>query len=308
MYDVIVVGGGPAGLSAALVLGRCNRRVLMIDSEEYRNRDARTMHGFLSRDGTPPDELLRIAREQLTPYPVERITGRVVRAEQRDRGFTLHLADERTAAARKLLLATGVVDDLPDIPGLRPLYGKSVHLCPYCDAWELRGQPLAVHGGEGAQLALSLRTWTDDVVLLTDGAGAPGGEAAELLAAMQVRVIDTRVRRLVGEAEALTAVEFVDDTTLRRRALFLKLGKQHQKTDLPRQLGLDVCEASDGVEVDVRARTCVPGVYVAGDASVDVMFAVVAAAEGATAAFALNCELQAEEQARAQELLRARGR
>jgi thioredoxin reductase len=308
MYDVIVIGGGPAGLSAALVLGRCNRRVLVIDSEEYRNRDARAMHGFLSRDGTPPDELLRIAREQLAPYPVERITGRVIRAERGERGFTLRLADERTAEARKLLLATGVVDRLPDIPGLRPLYGKSVHVCPYCDAWELRGQPLAVHGDGGAQLALSLRTWTDDVVLLTDGTGAPDGEQAELLAAMQVRVIDTPVRRLVGDGGELETIEFADGSELRRRALFLKLGKQRQRCDLPHQLGVRVGEDDDGAEVDVRARTCVPGVYVAGDASVDVMFAVVAAAEGATAAFALNRELQEEEQARALQQLRARGR
>ena len=308
MYDVLVIGGGPAGLSAALVLGRCARRVLLVDSEQYRNRDARTMHGFLSRDGARPSELLQIAHEQLAPYPVERIKGRVTAADRGERGFVLRLDDGRTVAGRKLLLATGVVDQLPEIEGLREMYGKSVHLCPYCDAWELRGQPLAVHGGEGAKLAASLRTWSDDVVLLTDGAGAPAGEEAELLAAMQVRVIDARVRRLVGRDGQLERVEFCDDTSVARRAIFLKLPAQRQRCDLADQLGLAICEASNGIEVDVKAATCVSGVYAAGDASVDVMFAIVAASEGATAAFALNAELQAEEQEAALRALRERPR
>ncbi len=294
MYDVIVVGGGPAGLSGALVLGRCNRRVLMCDSKEYRNRDSRAMHGFLSRDGTAPDELLRLAREQLAPYAVEHITARVTGGRRGPRGFTLELADGRTVEGRKVLLATGVVDRLPELPGLAELYGKSVFVCPYCDAWELRGRPLAVHGEEGAKLALSLRTWTDDVVLLSDGAGAPTGEEAERLAA-GVRVIDARVERLVGAQGQLERIEFRDGSSLRRSAMFLKLPKQAQRSDLAQQLGAAVREEC-GVKSGLKAETTCSGVFVAGDASVDLMFAIVAASEGATAAFAINCELQDEEQ------------
>lgn len=296
MYDVIVVGGGPAGLSGALVLGRCNRRVLICDSREYRNSDSRAMHGFLSRDGTPPSELLRIAREQLRPYPVEHISARVTEASRTATGFSLRLADGRTVESRKLLIATGVVDRLPELEGLRPLYGKSVFVCPYCDAWELRGRPLAVHGAEGAKLALSLRTWTDDVVLLTDGAPAPDGEEGERLAAAGVRVIDAPVQRLVGEAGQLQRVEFADGSSLRRRAMFLKLAKQTQQCDLAEQVGAEVGHEC-GIKSGLRAETTRSGVFVAGDASIDLMFAIVAASEGATAAFAINNELQEEEQA-----------
>jgi thioredoxin reductase len=294
MYDVIVIGGGPAGLSAALVLGRCKRKVLVCDSQQYRNSDSRAMHGFLSRDGTNPQELLKIAREQLAPYPVEHVTARVTRARRDDDGFHVALADGREVEAKRLVLATGVVDDLPDIEGLKPLYGKSVHLCPYCDAWELRGQPLAVHGSEGAALAMSLRTWSEDIVLLTDGAPPPDEEEGERLAAMGVRVIATRIRRLVGTDGNLERVEFEDGSSLRRRAMFLKLTKG-ARSELAEQLGVGVSE-DDGIKCGGKARTSVPGVFVAGDASIDLMFAITAAAEGATAAFAINCELQAEEQ------------
>jgi thioredoxin reductase len=252
------------------------------------------MHGFLSRDGTDPQELLKVAREQLTPYPVERVTQRVTMARRKNGGFHVALADGREVEARRLVLATGVVDDLPDIEGLGPLYGKSVHLCPYCDAWELRGQPLAVHGPDGAALALSLRTWSEDVVLLTDGAPPPDGEEGERLAAMGVRVIDVPIRRLVGTDGELERVEFVDGSSLRRRAMFLKLSKA-PRSELARQLGVGMNE-DDGIKCVDKAATTVPGVFVAGDASIDLMFAIVAAAEGATAAFAINVELQAEEQ------------
>lgn len=297
MYDVIIVGGGPAGLSAALVLGRCNRSVLLCDSGEYRNEGSRAMHGFLSRDGVAPAELRRIAREQLAPYPVEIVDRRVARAARTRGGFSVQFTDGARADGRKLVLATGLVDPLPELPGLAALYGRSVFVCPYCDAWELRGQPLGVHGGEGAALALSLRNWTDDVVLFTDGAGPPKEEDAQRLRAAGVRVVDTRVAGLVGRAGVLERVELEDGSAVRRRALFLKLSGQRQRSDLVHQLELEV-DDEDGVAVGKHEATHVPGLHVAGDASRDVLFAVVAAAEGATAAFGVNCELQEEDQSR----------
>lgn len=295
MYDVIVVGGGPAGLSAALVLGRCNRRVLLCDSGRYRNDRSRAMHGFLSRDGSSPAELRRIAREQLAPYPVRLVEAEVTGAARTERGFRVQLRGHGQAEARKLLLATGLSDELPALPGLDELYGRSVFICPYCDAWELRGQPLGVHGGAGAALAMSLLTWTEDVVLFTDGAGPLDPEHADRLAAADIRVIDTRVTGLVGRGGSLERVELADGSSVRRRALFLKLSGQAQASPLARQLELPVSDA-DGVRTGDRECTSIAGLYVAGDASRDLLFAVVAAAEGATAAFGINCELQAEEQ------------
>lgn len=295
MYDVIIIGGGPAGLSGALVLGRCDRRVLLLDSGQYRNSSSRAMHGFLSRDGTSPMELLRIAREQLAPYPVERVEARVVRAARAPEGFSVTLMDGTEVAARKLLLATGVSDVLPELEGLAALWGKSVFVCPYCDAWELRGQTLGVHGAGGAELALSLRTWSDDVVLFTDGGEPPSADEARRLAAAGVRVVEDRVLRLVGRDGILERVELEGGRDEPRRALFLKLSQQ-PRSDLAEQLGLPIAGAR--TDTGARESTRVPGLYVAGDASRDLMFAIIAAAEGATAAFAINCELQEEDQAR----------
>ncbi len=295
MYDAIVVGGGPAGLSAALVLGRCNRRVLLCDSGRYRNEHSQAMHGFLSRDGTPPAELRRIGREQLAPYSVKIVDAEVTSATRTDRGFRVQLGGGGQAEARKLLLATGLVDVLPEIPGLDELYGRSVFVCPYCDAWELRGQPLGVHGGGGAALALSLLTWSEDVVLFTDDDGWPRPEDADKLAAAGIRVIDTHVTRLIGRNGVLERVELADGTSVRRRALFLKLAGQGQRLALADQLELPVSDQK-GVRTGDRECTSINGLYVAGDASRDLLFAVVAAAEGASAAFGINCELQAEEQ------------
>lgn len=295
MYDVIVVGGGPAGLSAALLLGRSNRRVLVCDSGQYRNGASRAMHGFLSRDGTPPAELRRIGREQLAPYAVEFTEARVTQAARAGDGFTLALEGGARVRSRKLLLATGLVDELPPLVGLDALWGKSVFVCPYCDAWEVRGAPLAVHGAGGAALALSLLDWSDDVVLFTDGSSLAADEADQLAAA-GVRVREERVARLVGAGGVLERVELVGGGAEPRRALFLKL-TQRQRSNLAAMLAVPVSE-QQGVETGKRESTPVPGLFVAGDASRDVMFAIVAAAEGATAGFAINTELQAEDRAR----------
>jgi thioredoxin reductase len=147
-FEIIIVGAGPAGLSAALILGRCRRRVLVCDSGKPRNAASRAVHGFLSRDGTPPPELLDCAREQIRPYrTVTMLQTEVVDAEQSAEGFAVLLANGSSYFAPKLLLATGVVDELPAITGIDRFYGRSVHHCPYCDGWEWRDQPLAVYGG-----------------------------------------------------------------------------------------------------------------------------------------------------------------
>lgn len=296
MHDVIIVGGGPAGLSAALLLGRCNRRVLVCDSGQYRNARSRGVHGFLSRDGALPGELLRISREQLAPYDVELLRCRVEQAARIDRGFALTLQDGRRLTGRKLLLATGIVDILPPIPGLDALWGTGALACPYCDGWELRGQPLAVYGAGASALALALKTWSEDVVYLTDGEALADDDAASLRD-HGVALEPTAVRRFVGDDDGrLEHVELADGRRLARAAVFVKHGRR-QSSDLAAQLGVPV-DDDDGVARGRSESTSITGVYVAGDASCDRLFAIIAAAEGVTAALAIHDELRREDHQR----------
>jgi thioredoxin reductase len=295
MFDVIIVGAGPAGLSAALMLGRCRRRVLVCDTGRPRNAASRAMHGYLSRDGIPPAEFLTIACEQMQQYStVELRDAEVVQAECHDGRFHVTLRDGVRLASRKLLIATGVVDNLPDIPGFRELYGVAVFHCPYCDGWEVRDQPLAVYGrgARGLGLALELTAWSRDIVLCTDG--PPEIDAADLSRLTRNGIVlrDDRVARLEG-AGALDRVVFESGETLARRAVFFTTG-QTQQSELARRLGCEINEKGT-VRTGKYETTHLTGLYVAGDASRAVQWVVVAAAEGAEAAFAINTDLLAED-------------
>ena len=295
MYDVIIVGAGPAGLSAALMLGRCRRRVLVIDSGSPRNAASRAMHGFLSRDGMPPREFLTTAREQMRRYDtVELRDGCVVEAECREGTFHVTLEDGAQHDARKLLIATGVVDNLPDIPGFRELYGLSVFHCPYCDGWEVRDQPLAVYGrgARGLGLSLELTGWSRDIVLCTDGPSELDADAVQRLTRNGVVVREDRVARLEG-AEAVERIVFESGEAIARRAVFFTTG-QTQQSQLARLLGCEISEKGT-VRTGKYEATHLAGLYVAGDASRAVQWVVVAAAEGAEAAFAINTDLLKED-------------
>jgi thioredoxin reductase len=297
MYDAMVVGGGPAGLSAALVLGRCRRSVLLCDGGSYRNDATRAMHGFLSRDGIAPAELRRIGREQLAPYGVEVRDVLVEGAWKEGEHFALLLSGGEKVVGRKLLLATGIIDCFPEIPGLRELYGKSVHHCPYCDGWEQRDRPLAVYGPgpSGVQLALTLLRWSADVLLCTDGPATFSREDGELLARHGIAVREERIARLEGQAGRLERIVFVEGGGIARSAMFLKVDKV-QRSDLAEKLGCDVSRQQGVGTPGKFEETRVKGVFVAGDASQDLLLAIVAASEGAQAAFGINTELQREEQ------------
>jgi thioredoxin reductase len=292
MYDVIIVGAGPAGLSAALMLGRCRRRVLICDTGRPRNRASQALHGFLTRDGIAPREFLTLARGDLEKYDsVELRDVEVADAVCRDSQFEVTLATGERLCSRKLLLATGVVDNLPAIDGIRDLYGRSVFHCPYCDGWEVRDQPLAIYGnGErGLGLSLELTAWSRDLVLCTDGPAEIEADDLARLSRNGVGVRQEHVSKLEGAGGILQHIVFEDGRRLARRALFFTTG-QSQRSDLLVRLG---CEFNDKgtVRTGKYESTHLPGLFVAGDASRAVQWAVVAAAEGAEAAFAINTDL-----------------
>ena len=295
-FDCIIVGGGPAGLSAALMLGRCRRRVLLCDLGEQRNLRAREMHGYPTRDGTPPTEFYRMARAELGRYgTIECREVEIVEASKEGRSFVLAAADGARLTTSKLLLATGVVDELPDLEGLEALYGTSVHHCPYCDAWEWRDRPLAAYGGgqQGPELALSLLAWSADVLLCTGGSPIPP-EAAGRLSAVGIRVVEKPVIRLEGREGMLQQIVFHGGDSVARNALFVCVG-QRQRSPLAERLGCRFTEKG-AVATGKCEATNVPGLYVAGDASKEAQFVVVAAAEGAEAGMAIHKALLEEEQ------------
>ncbi len=297
LYDVVIVGAGPAGLSAALILGRCRRSVLVCDTGRPRNAAAHALHGYLTRDGIPPLEFLSIARAELEPYDTVtlrkvEVTDATCREDQR---FDVVLGDGGTVRARKLLLATGVVDNLPRIDGFREMYGTSVFHCPYCDGWEVRDAPLAIYGrgARGQGLSLELTAWSRDLVLCTDGPAEIDGDGLARLERNGIAIREERLARLEGRDGVLEHVIFEDGSRLARRALFFTTG-QWQRSDLSVRLGCEVNEKGT-VRTGKYETTHLNGLFVAGDASRAVQWVVVAAAEGAEAAFAINTDLIQED-------------
>jgi thioredoxin reductase len=296
LYDVIIVGGGPAGLNAALLLGRCRRRVLLCDNGQYRNAASHALHGFLSRDGIEPAELLRLGREQLHTYPNVEYRSITVTDVSREEGkFTIMLSDNARVTSRKLLLTTGVIDKLPEIEGIEALYGQSVVHCPYCDGWEVRDQPMAAYGtGKIARrLVLELTVWSRDLVLCTDGPSDLNEEDIDHISRNGIPIREERIVRLEGNDGQLERIVFANGESLPRRAMFLKPEEQ-QRSDLAAKLGCDF--TSRGVaRTGEYEETNVPGLFVAGDASRRVQLAIVAAAEGVEAAYAINNALIKED-------------
>ena len=295
--DVIIVGAGPAGLSAALVLGRACRQVLVFDTGRPRNYATRSLHGFLSRDGVDPFELRRLGLEDLQPYDTVRVEhAEVIHATRLPDGtFRVQIVDGREFVARRLLLATGVSDNLPDVPGFEQMYGRSIFHCPYCDGWEVRGQPLAVYGcnKRGFGLAVELLGWSRDIVLCSDGACELDHGELAMLQRNGIRVREDRITRLEGHDGQLERIVFDNGEALPRRAMFFTTG-QIQASRLANSLGCEF-NAKGTVRTGPYEMTHVPGLYVAGDASRNVQWVIVAAAEGAEAAYAISQDLIKEQ-------------
>lgn len=291
-YDVVVVGGGAAGLSAALVLGRARRRVAVVDGGEPRNAPATHMHGYLSRDGMPPADLVAIGRDEASSYGVELIAGRVVSI---DPGFAITLADSQTLEARRLLLATGATDELPPIPGVRERWGNDFLHCPYCHGWEVRDQPLGVLGTNSGSVehAQLVRQWTDDLIFFTHTHDLTDAEREEL-EARDIRVVEGEVRELIVEDDQLRGVVLGDGRTVERAALFVQPETRPRLGGLLEQLG---CESDDlgFVRVDIAGRTSVPGVWAAGNIANPRAQVITAASEGSAAAISINADLVEED-------------
>jgi len=267
--------------------------VLLCDAGAPRNGRARELHGYLTRDGTPPLDLLRLGRQELTSYGIELREVRVTGIDNNPDGFTVAMADGRAAEARTVLIAGGVSDTWPDIPGLDECYGISAHHCPYCDGWEEREKTIAVIGNRasGSALALSLKTWTDKVVFCTNGRARLQPAHRLQLAAHAIEVREGRITRVEHDRGRVTFLALDGADRIACDAIFMST-QQRPQCDLPKELGCAL-NRQGLVKTDRLGQTCVPGLYVAGDASHDVQFVVVAAAEGAKAAVAINKALQA---------------
>jgi thioredoxin reductase len=294
-YDVIVVGGGAAGLSAALVLGRARRRVAVVDAGAPRNAPAAHMQGFLSRDGMPPADLLAAGRAEVRVYGAELIDDRVAAI---DDGFVVRLARGRALGARRILVATGVRDELPDLPGVRERWGRDLLHCPYCHGWEVRDQPLGGLGTrpDAVQHALLVRQWSDDVVFFGHTLDLAEDELVGL-EARGVRIVPGEVERLVVAADRLTGVALVDGPVIPRAAVFVRPVNVPHDDGLLAGLGCDLDHAGFPV-VDPTGRTSVAGVWAAGNV-VDPRFQVITSAgAGSAAAIAINADLVQEDVAR----------
>ena len=288
-FDVLIVGGGPAGLSAALILGRCHRTALLCDVGHQRNLRSHAIHGLLGREGRSPAAFLDEARAELSRYRSVSVRDTLVEGiTPAAEGFEFVCRDGTAGRAAKVLLASGLVDELPDVAGIQPLYGISVHHCLYCDGFEYAGKPVAAYGkgDKGAELAIMMKHWISDVVACSDGTEV-STKVARKLKEYNIPLRSEPIQSLQGADGELTSILFENVTALARSGLFFSTGC-HQASDLSKRLG---CKRNDkgGVVIDPDTEeSSVPGIYVAGDVSRDVLLVAVAIGEGAQAAVAIN--------------------
>ncbi|MBA2560752.1 MAG: NAD(P)/FAD-dependent oxidoreductase, partial [Propionibacteriales bacterium] len=305
-YDVVVVGGGAAGLSGALALSRARRSVLVVDAGDPRNLPAGHVHNYLGREGIPPAQLLAIGRAEVASYGGELTGGRVVSAqalEGDETGFVVTLDDGRVVRGRRLLVTTGLVDELPDIPGLRERWGRDVLHCPYCHGWEVRDQALGVIASNGfaPHGALLFRQWSNDVTLFLNGGPVPPHDEAEQLAARGVTVEEQPIDGLVVEDDRIVGVRLASGEVVTRQALVVS-PRMVARSEVLSSLGIEAVEQEmNGVvfgtvaPADPTGATSVPGVWVAGNVA-DLRAQVISsAAAGLNVAAMINADLIAED-------------
>jgi thioredoxin reductase len=292
--DVVIIGGGAAGLSAALVLARARRRVLVVDSGTPRNGPAAHMHGFLSRDGMPPGDLLAVGRAEVEGYGGTITSAAVTGLVRVTDGFEVVTDGGESLTARRVLVATGLRDDLPDVPGLRERWARDVLHCPYCHGWEVRDQRLGViwNGPDTARFTQIVRQWTKDVVLFAP-AGALADDQLSQLAARGIDVVEGVVAEVRVDADHLSGVRMADGRVVRRDALFVP-PRLVPNNDVLDQLGCDTDELG-WVVAGPFGATSEPGVWVAGNVGNPRAQVITAAGEGSAAAIAINADLVDED-------------
>jgi thioredoxin reductase len=309
MVDAAVIGGGAAGLNGALMLARSRREVLVIDSGSPRNAPADGVHGLLGREGMPPAELLRIGREEVQRYGGRILDSEVTDAVRSDDGFVVTLGDGRTVGARRLLVATGLRDVLPDIPGLAERWGRDLVHCPYCHGWEVRDRAIGIVAtGEGSvHQALLFRQLSDDVVYLANGHG-PDETARARFDALGVPIVEGRIAAVETTDDRITGVRLGDGRLVAREVLAVG-SRMQARTHGLQSLGLRVVELPGGmgtsIEADEFGRTGVPGVWAAGNVADAKAQVGAAAAAGALAGAQINAELALEDADRAVALRRS---
>src|SRR5215210_5848878 len=299
-YDVVVIGGGAAGLGGALMLGRSRRSVLLVDAGEPRNAPASGVHGFLTRDGMAPAALLEAGRTEVRGYGVRVLDGRVASAESGDGGFTLTLEDGRRVDARRLLITTGLVDELPDVPGVRERWGRDVLHCPYCHGWEVRDWPVGIlaSGPMAVHQALLFRQLTADLTLFLHTAPRPTDEEAEQLAARGIAVVEGEVASLEVQEDRLTGVRLQNGVVISRSAVVVG-PRFAARAGMLAGLGLETTTHPSGmgehIEADAMGLTAVPGVWVAGNVTDPTAQVLGSANAGVMAGAAINADLVAED-------------
>lgn len=309
-WDVAVIGGGAAGLSAALVLARSRRAVIVIDAGAPRNAPADGVHGFLTRDGISPAELLSIGRQEVECYGGQIVNGTAQAARHTDAGFEVTLSDGATLVARRLVVTTGLIDELPDIPGVRERWGKNVLHCPYCHGWEVRDRPIGVlaSGPQAVHQALLFRQLTDDVIFFSHTGPALTAEQAEQLAARDIRIVPGVVESLVIADDRLAGVRLDDGTVVERQAMVVGprfVARSGVLAGLGLQPVLHPRGFGEHIPAGPSGQTAVPGFWVAGNVTDLSAQVVTAAAGGAVVAAAVNADLVAEDTQQA--LLASRG-
>ena len=297
--DVAIIGGGPAGLNAALILGRSCKKVIVVDVGQPRNRRAELAYGFLTRDATPPHSLRTIARQQLVPYDVSFITAKAEHVLQAGENFDIALSTGELVTCRRLILATGVTDDMPALKGMKDFWGKSVFSCPYCDGWEVRQGRIGIlgTGSKAYEFALLLENWCRQVTIFLNGEEAPSKEQRAYLAELKIEIVPGPISALEGENGQLRRVGLEDGTAVECNALFYH-SEPTQADPLALQLGCRLTEERSQIAVDAKGRTSVRGVYAAGDRVTAQNLLITAAASGAVAGFAINEDLCEEKHSR----------
>ncbi|MGI2328302.1 NAD(P)/FAD-dependent oxidoreductase [Planococcus sp. YIM B11945] len=292
ILDCAVIGGGPAGLNASLVLGRSRRKTMLFDDNKPRNAVTSEAHGFLTRDGIDPQELKRLGQEEIGQYPDVTIKKqRVVRVSKESDVFEIETETGEIFSAKKIILATGLKEILPDVERVGEFYGTSLFSCPFCDGWELRDRPLAVISENPGALHMVklVSNWTDDLIVCTNGKPILSESEKRLLESNGIKVYEEKILSLLGENGSLERIEFVDGTQVLRKGGFITPDWK-QASSIALSLGCSLNERG-GVETDFSKRTNVDGVFACGDTLIGgPTQLILAAGEGSMAAFGVMAD------------------